>query len=56
MDIKAGRQAPEGFVASRPWDYVFGALAGDEGFWQIQVTAPALKRIASGSHGHLRSN
>ena len=51
MDIKAGQQAPEGFSVSRPWDCVFGALARDEGFWQAQVTAPALTWIASGSHG-----
>ena len=51
MEIKGGAAPPPGFVASRPWDYVFGALARDDGFWQMQVVAPALTWIASGSQG-----
>ena len=55
MDGRAGRQLPEGFVAERPWDFVFGALARDEQFWQTQVHAPALAWIAAGSHGTPRT-
>jgi hypothetical protein len=55
MDLKAGRHPPEGFSTSRPWDHVYGALARDEGFWQVQVVAPALSWIAAGSHGTPRT-
>ena len=55
MDLKAGRHPPEGFSTSRPWDHIYGALARDEGFWQVQVVAPALSWIAAGSHGTPRT-
>ena len=51
MDIRAGRPGPEGFRENRPWDYIFGAVAWDESFWQVQVHAPALAWIAAGSQG-----
>ena len=51
MDIRAGRPGPEGFTENRPWDYIFGAVAWDESFWQVQVHAPALAWIAAGSQG-----
>eukprot|EP00435_Cladocopium_sp_Y103_P072956 s218_g41.t2 len=52
MDVRMGKAAPEGFDASRPWDYVFGALPKDDAFWQAQVHGPALAWIAGGSRGH----
>ena len=51
MEIRAGRPGPEGFSPTRPWDFIYGALARDEGFWQAQVHTPALAWIASGSRG-----
>eukprot|EP00435_Cladocopium_sp_Y103_P017117 s3866_g4.t1 len=50
-----GKAAPEGFDASRPWDYVFGALPKDDAFWQAQVHGPALAWIAGGSRGTPRT-
>ena len=55
MEIRAGRAGPEGFSPTRPWDFVYGALARDEGFWQAQVHTPALAWIASGSRGTPRT-
>ena len=55
MEIKAGQQQPDGFALNRPWDYIYGALARDEGFWQTQVVSPALTWIAAGSHGMPRT-
>eukprot|EP00435_Cladocopium_sp_Y103_P065381 s228_g27.t1 len=51
IDIRAGKQRPEGFDQDRPWDFVFQALVKDDTFWQNQVHGPALAWIAAGSHG-----
>ena len=55
LDLKAGRPAPLGWDASRPWDYIFQALALDESFWSQQVHSPALVWLAAGARGSPRT-